>query len=317
MGKKYKKKAKYVKETLHKDESGELCLKSTGDTDSKDWEDVLDGVSYDAYVAPIIEAYKKLRGEKENVNRDDILRDVFNNMAGGEWAGTPRNKKGVLEFYESDTFGRLLAFELCQYTPNKVVKTLSVSGNDRLSAPLEPFPVMLKEINADTNGKFKMLDHGSGDVSFIAAASLLYPNASYCMYDFSVPSRRMIEKTYNRFLSETYDWSFLWASSKDTEKANRNKYKKAGPYDFIISNEVIEHCTDPLAEVEALVSSLKVGGKLMLGTFFNSCEGQNPQHLAENDIYQDWEKWFELIEAMGLKKYHHDPRGICKVWIKE
>jgi hypothetical protein len=79
----------------------------------------------------------------------------------------------------------------------------------------------------------------------------------------------------------------------------------------------MEHLADPVQEVELLAQCARPGTLLVMSTFFNSCNGADPSHLQENDIYQDTALWFSIVRNKGWLPYKSDPRGCLKVFIRE
>lgn len=88
-------------------------------------------------------------------------------------------------------------------------------------------------------------------------------------------------------------------------------------YDYIICSEVLEHVWNPDIVIQHLSEHLKSGGYMYLSTFFNDMNGHDPLHLKHNNIYQDVEKWFSVVESMGVKRAYTDKNGVLKIFRKE
>lgn len=87
-------------------------------------------------------------------------------------------------------------------------------------------------------------------------------------------------------------------------------------YGFIICSEVLEHVWNPDIAILHLSKHLKPGGYMYLSTFFNDMNGHDPLHLKHNNIYQDVERWFSIVESTGLKRAFNDKNGVLKIFQK-
>ena len=123
-----------------------------------------------------------------------------------------------------------------------------------------------------------------------------------------------IPHRYNRFLkfiSDKYGLGFRFIPVETW-----NEYPLDQKYDVIICNEVLEHVWEPEITLLHLTEHLEQLGYLYLSTFFNDMNGHDPSHLVKNNVYQDVDKWFGIVEGMGLKKAFQDENGVWKIWQK-
>ena len=123
-----------------------------------------------------------------------------------------------------------------------------------------------------------------------------------------------IPHRYNKFLkfiSDKYGLGFRFIPVETW-----NEYPLDQKYDVIICNEVLEHVWEPEITLLHLTEHLEQFGYLYLSTFFNDMNGHDPSHLVKNNVYQDVDKWFGIVEGMGLKKAFHDENGVWKIWQK-
>lgn len=87
-------------------------------------------------------------------------------------------------------------------------------------------------------------------------------------------------------------------------------------YGYIICSEVLEHVWTPGMVILHLSKHLKPGGYMYLSTFFNDMNGHDPLHLKHNNIYQDVERWFRIVESTGLNRAFNDKNGVLKIFQK-
>ena len=123
-----------------------------------------------------------------------------------------------------------------------------------------------------------------------------------------------IPHEYNRFLkfiSDKYKMGFKFIPIEAW-----NEYPLDKKYDFIICSEVLEHVWEPEVTLLHLVEHLEQFGYIYLSTLFNDMNGHDPAHLVNNNVYQDVDKWFAIVEGMGLKKAFQDENGVWKIFQK-
>jgi 2-polyprenyl-3-methyl-5-hydroxy-6-metoxy-1,4-benzoquinol methylase len=123
-----------------------------------------------------------------------------------------------------------------------------------------------------------------------------------------------IPHRYNKFLkflSDKYNLGFRFVPVEIW-----NEYPLERKYDVIICNEVLEHVWEPEVTLLHLTEHLEQLGYLYLSTFFNDMNGHDPSHLVKNNVYQDVDKWFGIVEGMGLKKAFQDENGVWNIWQK-
>jgi len=88
----------------------------------------------------------------------------------------------------------------------------------------------------------------------------------------------------------------------------RTDYDDLGdPYDFLICRDVFEHLLDPAGVLRNIAKHMKVGGKALLGVFFDDMNGHDPAHLKRNNVYGDYKgKWLPELEAAGFVEEGYD-----------
>jgi len=270
-----------------------------GDVTEADWAFVLDGVSYDEYVRPVVDRYRQLG---PTADRNDAFRDFFNSVGG---TVNERDLRGVARFY-SDWGGiycRLLAFESIK---NGTLRDLMLSGRDRFteSAHATALQAVKSRFNWPSS-RLVALDHGCGPCPI--GLFLLSEGFRVIFHDYCTPNRRVIQLGLRSYLPEFADRaSFLWVG--------KSFVSSEGPYHFAVSTDVLEHVPDPVAELSRIAQSMVPGGILMLGTFFNSCNGHDPSHLDEHARFQDTALWFSEVEKCGFRLYAKDANGCEKVF---
>lgn len=263
------------------------------DISEDDWIDVL-GCSFDEYVEPIKQKYLSL---PQGSDRNDILRETFNNMAGSI---ENRNIEGIKNFYSCDLYSRLSAYEM----PKENVLTLYGNSYDILNSE-EANCKAIREVAEKTDGVFSFFDHGFDKGHFALSVAATYPKSSVIMYDIYSPTRQVIKNAINKYL-QGYNVKIIWANEVDIIDC--------GIFDVVNSQEVLEHIYDPVNEVIKISNIIVKGGLFHMSTFFDSNNGRDPAHLDENKKFQNSELWFQEVEKCGFKRYGYDPRGHLKIF---
>ena len=271
-------------------------LELSGDTVVEDWEKFLP-CTYDEYVAPVVEQFASGR------TREEMYNEGFTSIVPpvGE-----RSRESVLRFYaQSDIFRRVSVYEIPR--ENRLLSLYLSTTGCREEYEKEPLMLGLRETCYKFGDTFSMLEHGCGYgfLSFLSA--IRFPHASFTMVDAKIPPTELLEWALKTYMP-TYKFNFKWAPFEPDGTL----------YDFIVSHEVLEHCFNPLEEVNRLAVSLRSGGLAFISVFFSSCLGQNITHLVDNEIYQErsGEMWFDELASIGLVKYKQDPRGVWKLFRK-
>jgi len=303
-----------------------LTLNLPYDVTAEDWIHVL-GVSYEEYVRPVAELHAELTATRGigNFDRNDIIRDAFNEVAGACGA---RYQGGVADFYSNwgGLFSRLIAFEtakdnIIESTATQI-QMLAAFKTDH-SAHRTAVELALQHPKP-----LRVLDHGCGKgglgmflAGHAAAGWDILPSElntkleTVKLYDFKLPSRVVCDTVLDRLLMDMEHRlgvlvSWLWADSGPTA------YMFSWKYNLVFSQEVLEHLEDPIGELQRLHTYMEPGGILYLSMFFNSCGGHDPQHLDEHEKYQDTELLFSTIDSIGFDLVGKDPNGCEKVWRK-
>lgn len=276
------------------------------DTTREDWLKVT-GRTRDEYLKPIADKYDEVRRYKEATDEDDLTRDYFlklarsNNTIEGNLI-----PEGVSDYYSSDWFGMTQAWGLPEDNLLSVLMhsgAEQIKGNDALNAAFH-------RVDTDCHGKMRFLEHGCGAGRVALGALALAPQAYVTMVDFPNSFRRLLRHCAKKFLSDYAIRVLHIGEDADYDFPVPNYV----PYDFVISNEVLEHCIDPVNEVRRIASCMRDGGLFYCSTFFNDCNGKNPTHLREHHQYQDSELWFSAVENCGFIRELYDGNGVLKVF---
>lgn len=75
-----------------------------------------------------------------------------------------------------------------------------------------------------------------------------------------------------------------------------------GPYDIVVSFDVLEHVPDPLAVARRLVSELRDSGVFVHEATFHDDEGVQPCHLAEGIKRFAGLRWHIHMAGLGLRQ---------------
>jgi len=149
-----------------------------------------------------------------------------------------------------------------------------------------------------------ILDHGCGMGQFAVFAASL--GAKVTLADLPTRGFRFLQYLCKKYRPEISFVSLDGTNSQDL----------GGPYEFIISNEVLEHTLDPPSTLKQLTKHMTNGGLIYLSTFFNDLNGLDPSHLYFNNIYQDGNLWLKKVTEVGLIPCGYDPRGVLKLFRK-
>lgn len=273
----------------------------TGDLTAQDLEAAF-GMPYEEYVRPVQERYATL---PKGSDRNDIVRDYFNSIAGTKGA---RNADGVMRFYSDPDglFCRMCAMEIgCGGT---IISGLVNSGRDRFISPDNADFAFAWNTARQRFGHVAALDHGCGPCN---CGLYLLSEGAYCVfYDFETPIRRAIRDGIRKYAdADTRSrCAFCWKGQDD--------FTSYGPYNLVLTLDVLEHCIDPVDEIHKISSAMCTGGVMLMNTFFNSCGGHDPSHLDEHARFQDAQQWYDAVNAAGLFCIGNDPRGVPKVFEK-
>ena len=292
------------KATPPKDDLEVIAPRLDGDITSEDWQDVLNGQTWEEYTQVIADKY----AAHPHYDRNDMFRPHFNRMAP---LGN-RTASDVEAFYRSDIWCRLLAFECPKEGLLRSIINQYTSEASLAEAPLAGFlqaydAHLKRHEDGETLRPFRVLDHGCGRGEFTLSALWLRPAISVVCCDFRTPARELLQRAIAKYMPWA-DVTFCWVGEND--------YETLGPYDYINSSEVLEHVWNPVEEAVRLCRSAKDGSTMHLSTFFNDCEGKNPSHLREHHKYQDTALWFGVLSQIGWEICGNDPRGIPKLFRK-
>lgn len=266
------------------------------DTQVGDWSAVLNGVPWQMYTQQPREMYEQLKATNPNADRDDLLRDHFNNMAGQHGN---RNPDGIDAFYydEHGIHQRVVVWEMGE---------TGVLGNMAAGRFLEQQAQgqAFEEASKRFRHRLRALDHGTGPGNCLVPLALAQVRA--VGYEWDTPAIRLLKRAFAAYVP----------GSKVTFVTPREGFESQGPYNLVYSSEVMEHLLDPVGEIQRIARCMEPGGYLYLSTFFNDCHGKNPQHLTENNVFQDVDLWMSEVRRAGFDLAGHDENGVAKVFVR-
>ncbi len=239
------------------------------------------GVPYDEVVKDVINA------------KDGYIRKLWQEKVPGEVT-----RENIWQYYGSDQYAAYLFWQAVQEQEKPVLP--QVLANVMVSTQ--------RGYVSDRKLYFtpwSILDYGCGiGMTALGLKKMGFEDITLA----DIPHR------YNKFLkfiSDKYNLGFKFVPVETW-----NEYPLDQKYDVIICNEVLEHVWEPEVTLLHLTEHLEQLGYLYLSTFFNDMNGHDPSHLVKNNIYQDVDKWFGIVEGTGLKKAFKDENGVWKIWQK-
>ncbi len=270
------------------------------------------GMNYDAYVEPVrLEYAEAVKTLGKTPTRNDLLRHRFNALARDEHELL--NPRGVREFYCSDFYSRILAYEVCpnEATMNGLLSHIAeqMTEGKRGEAIEDAMKLAEDRFGAE---RLHILEHGFGTCKsvmwFLANGKTPVIDA----IDYVLPIRSFMAQMVHKY---TYDlgWvNFRWLYP-DGRRPEFPLHDDTHYFSLIDSEEVIEHAVNPRGEVHRFGELARDGCILNMSTFFNSCNGDDPQHLLENEKFQDTHLWFDAVYDAGFAATGRDPRGCIKI----
>jgi len=287
-----------------------------GDVIAQDWVDFFEQ-PYAEYVRPARELRERRMRELGDYSppRCAVLREEFNRACSPLSDGTC-DPDDVLRYYGGDIYDRYMALESCEEGVLQNCVT-SIRGG---AWEGEPTHTLVHLAASEFGQEFVAVDHGFGHGEHLLGMMSEYPRATYYAVEVASPFRLFLIGRIRRYVrgARIYPvWMFPGGAFTIDGLPGVKKPLDDGTVHAVHSCEVLEHIPHPERVVEGFARMLAPGGLLMLSTFFNSMGGHDPQHLTENDQYQDSEKWFRIVESYGLRRYWSDPRGVPKIWRKE
>lgn len=95
------------------------------------------------------------------------------------------------------------------------------------------------------------------------------------------------------------------------------EYILSETYDYIISDEVLEHTFEPENTIQHLSDHLKEGGWIYLSYFFDDMRGEDPSHLHNNTLrYNDAQRFVGILVDKRLIPMARDHNGVLKGYQK-
>lgn len=267
------------------------------------WEEVL-GETWESYVDTVVKLYEYERSKKEIVDRNDILRPWFNTLCRPD--GVNLTPEGLSKFYSmrDGLYCRMLAYEMGK---EEILKCREHVAKYLFEQQEYQFVISHAK---RSDGPTYALDHGAGMCH--TSLGLLGVGFNVTVYDYDTPHKQAFLKALGKYGK---DRGYVVEAIRFYDAA-KYRVDECGQFDLIISQDVLEHVENPVDEVTRLHRALREGGLLLMGTFFNSCNGHDPQHLCEHDRFQDTSLWFSTVESIGLTPIFQDKNGVNKVWRK-
>lgn len=235
---------------------------------------------------------------------DEVVKDVVNAKDGyGKKLWEEKfpgevTRENIWQYYSSDQYAAFLFWQAVQGQETPVMP--QVLANVLKST----LPGYVSDRKLYTPPR-SILDYGCGTgMTALGLKNMGYDDITLA----DIPHR------YNKFLkfiSDKYGLGFKFVPVEIW-----NEFPLDQKYNVIICNEVLEHVWEPEVTLLHLVEHLEQLGYIYLSTLFNDMNGHDPSYLVKNNIYQDVDKWFAIVEGMGLKKAFQDENGVWKIWQK-
>lgn len=267
------------------------------------WREVL-RMPWEDYVDSVVKIAK--RNPAGEYDRNYVLRPWFNTVVRPD--GREILPRGLDNFYSNPDglYCRVMAYETGR---DDIIQNLLKKSEFWLGLP--EYKCIVSHLLAVEDEAPRVLDHGCGLCH--TSLGLLKKRIDVTMYDYDIPSRRAVIKSVGLY-GHNYG---MYPEQLRFIHAGVHGVDEAGSFHAVISQDVLEHLPHPDIEVKKFNRMLRPGGLLLMGTFFNSCNGQDPQHLFENDKYQDTDLWFNVVAEAGFEPYLKDVNGVLKVWRKK
>jgi len=265
--------------------------------------------TYAEYTQIVEERYAQLRSQGVEFDRNTVLRPYWHSLGIDVLNPSP---EGVQAFYADPAglYARVVAYETGGNLAGFILGALQ--GKLRGCISEREYAVPYGKALGLSNGSPRVFDHGAGPLG--TALMLATLGCSVCAFDFPLPHREALLTAFNIACP---DLTLLARTMIDTAAMFEKCEQWPGyPYHWVISQDVLEHCIDPVAELRMLNKILVPGGFLTLGTFYNSCGGKDPQHLDKHELYQQTDIWFAEVDKCGFRLFEKDERGVEKVWVK-
>ena len=300
---------------------GQLAL--VGDITPADWEAWFE-VPYAQVVKPAV-AVRDAAWERLGhcPSRCEGLGRYFNEVAPEREDGT-RNDKAVKNYYATRLYDSWCAMELPESGALGYLLDKAMGCWEG-----EPHQALVREATRRFGCGIDVLSHGWGDGAHILGMMTENARARYYTMEVASPLREFLihhVRLRTRIgLPVAHDHPFpetevypgwMYPSGAFSLTGPEERPLLDGTVHAIHSCEVLEHVVAPEKVAAGFAQMLRPGGLLMLSTFFNSMDGHDPQHLRENEKYQDEGLWFGVLEGLGLRPYWRDPRGVLKIWEK-
>lgn len=290
----------------------------TGDISTEDFNEFF-GVSWEEYTAPIQEIEDRLRSRGSRIDRPWLCRDYFNKVTlpedqrdrdpHGYYPDTKRDPQAVRQFYSSDFYSRVLAYAFLR-TDKKLHRMFS-HAESRPYAGEPQEDALMYACSRFGEQNIQVLDYGCGMANAVVTLTNIVPRARlFIACDIFCKARQFLGAMFAKYVhgvNVQFEYKQYWED---------NLVSRCGPFHFVNCTDVLEHCHFPEEEIKRIADVMVVGGVLNLGTFFNSCQGEDVTHLEEVEVYQDTELWFGKVYDAGFELFAKDPRGAEKLFRK-
>lgn len=292
-------------------------IKLVGDITDEDFEEFF-GMPWRKYTAPIRKIASRLKREGQRVDRPWICRENFNKTTlpkeqqgrdpYGYFPETKRDPKSVRMFYGSDFYSRVLAYDPSAFS--RSLKKLFAAGEQLVAdGPYKDGLTYVCSRFGEQN--IRVLDYGHGMARTIAGLMGIASRAElFVVCDIRCKMREFLEVMFTKYV---HNVNFQFEHKEYSEKWLVSNY---GPYHFVNCTDVLEHCHNPEDEIKRIANVMVDGGILHLGTFFNSCQGEDVTHLEETEIYQDVPLWHGKVYDAGFELHGKDQNGVEKLFRK-
>lgn len=294
-----------------------MGIELVGDITDEDFKEFF-GMSWKQYTAPIRKITNRLKRDGQRVDRPWVCRDSFNKAtlpkeqqgrdSHGYFPETKRDPRSVRMFYGSDFYSRALAHD--PYESLMSLKELLEEGLKVVAGmPYEDGLIHVCKQFGEQN--VSVLDYGHGLGKAIAGLMQIAPRVqAFVACDIQCKARQFLEAMFRKYVRGV---NVVFEHKEYTEKWLVSNH---GPYHFVNCTDVLEHCHNPEEEIRRIANVMVEGGVLNLGTFFNSCNGEDVTHLEETELYQDTDLWFSKVYGAGFELHGKDANGVEKLFRK-
>lgn len=294
-----------------------MGVELTGEITDQDFHEFF-GMTWEEYTAPIRKIVEQLKRDGQRIDRPWVCRDSFNKITlprdqqsrdpQGYFPETKRDPRSVRMFYGSDFYSRTLMYD--PFESSMSIKSLFEEGTKVVvDAPYENGLMHVCSRFGEQN--VRVLDYGHSMGRVIAGLMGIAPRVQvFVACDIRCKAREFLESMFKKYVQGT---NYVFEHKEYSEKWLVSNH---GPFHFVNCTDVLEHCHNPEDEIKRIANVMVDGGIINLGTFFNSCKGEDVTHLEETELYQDTDLWFSKVYGAGFELYGRDMNGVEKLFRK-